>query len=1264
MPVRARVSETAMAALLVLIVSQVNAQQGFRRGDANADGVVDIADAEYVVNFNFLGGPEFPCWDAADVNHDGEVKGPGAIGDIAYLLEFLYRGGPPPPPPGPFECGPQKDPITPVGCPSYPPGCEAPREPDPDPDFTLYFENDPDTAAFATFAMLQNARPAWGWNLRIRSSCPIVHADIASMVLEQVNGKAEFFHVRTIDAADGTGAFGIESAVVPKLTEKSPFVPEGGPYRILRIELHPSEPGFETQCVLEYDDELNPECPAPDPGNSCERPFRKNRISSGGVSVRPLTIPGVLELPSPCGDGTVLTVGMPQKFELRRGAESQCFRTEVFPSDEPGQALILRLEDANPKNANALYAKWGAPASPTDFDYAADDLRFASQELLIPELRADELHVYVRGVKQPEGQATLILHSALIDTALLSVAPAFSAEGSVVHAVVQGAGFDDDTDFTIVHGSLPAQVPAEELRILSSSLATVVFDLGAHSAPLGLYNLTATQGPFGGLDPTIAVDKFEVKPAELGPRVQTEIHALPFYRPQRVGRVTLEYTNLGDRELPAKLYKVTGPEPLAAGANPRMRMWLDGEPPGTREHVLVLGVQRGGVPSYLPPGSSTSVPVLFRSEDSTPEGETELFRVFEFQPPADGASSGNIDWDALPPPSGMNAVDWDAARPGLEAALGTTWTEYCANLLDIANRLALRGGDPTSARHAFRFAVRGALGRNSSAVIGKVRDAFGAPVEGASVVALREGDARATTTTDEGGNFTLDFLEGGATYEIVVMNFDVGLHMMTPDDGEDIVGVDLEATPAANGITPACPDCDEAGLPEIALEPPTELFAIVADDDTNIITSIDPNSKQGPVGGEGGLIDPKGPDEPENRKRTVTSDERLDYTIHFENLPAALAAAQTVEIVDELEEDLNEASLRFNEVGFGDHVINLDVPVGSILFGLGSFSGGGSQLSVTEEIDVTIPSFMVGGDTVPSLDLTVRVTAELDVSPSLPNPRVTWLFESFDALTGEEPIDPRGGFLPPENGAGLGQGFATFSIDSGDDGMMPEDDTELGNRADIVFDTNASISTNLERHFIDDGLLPDPPENPCPAHETIDVPVDRILSWEPHERAQSYEVYLWRPSSEPKPTSPTAATGGLASYLPPLPLDLDETYNWQIVSLRNGERVDGPEWTFETDASLRFLRADCDGDGSVVGSVTDAVFNLQFNFTGGPTPPCLAACDSDGDGTVVGTVTDSVYTLLFNFVGGPAPVAPWPLCGAGELPTDVLLGCEAPRTDC
>jgi len=61
-------------------------------GDADSDGEVSIADAVYLVNYLFKGGPApEPSW-KGDANGDCKVS----IGDIVYLINYLTKGGPAP----------------------------------------------------------------------------------------------------------------------------------------------------------------------------------------------------------------------------------------------------------------------------------------------------------------------------------------------------------------------------------------------------------------------------------------------------------------------------------------------------------------------------------------------------------------------------------------------------------------------------------------------------------------------------------------------------------------------------------------------------------------------------------------------------------------------------------------------------------------------------------------------------------------------------------------------------------------------------------------------------------------------------------------------------------------------------------------------------------------------------------------------------------------------------------------------------------------
>ena len=59
-------------------------------GDANWDGLVDIGDIVYLINYVFYSGP-FPVG-LSDVNNDEVLD----IGDVVYLINYVFYGGPEP----------------------------------------------------------------------------------------------------------------------------------------------------------------------------------------------------------------------------------------------------------------------------------------------------------------------------------------------------------------------------------------------------------------------------------------------------------------------------------------------------------------------------------------------------------------------------------------------------------------------------------------------------------------------------------------------------------------------------------------------------------------------------------------------------------------------------------------------------------------------------------------------------------------------------------------------------------------------------------------------------------------------------------------------------------------------------------------------------------------------------------------------------------------------------------------------------------------
>jgi hypothetical protein len=72
----------------------------FVRGDANNDGIVDVADVVFNFVYQFLLGPAPVCEDAADFDDDGLIN----ITDPVFLLLYIFSDGISPPSPFP-DCG-------------------------------------------------------------------------------------------------------------------------------------------------------------------------------------------------------------------------------------------------------------------------------------------------------------------------------------------------------------------------------------------------------------------------------------------------------------------------------------------------------------------------------------------------------------------------------------------------------------------------------------------------------------------------------------------------------------------------------------------------------------------------------------------------------------------------------------------------------------------------------------------------------------------------------------------------------------------------------------------------------------------------------------------------------------------------------------------------------------------------------------------------------------------------------------------------------
>lgn len=88
----------------------LTAGYSFRRGDANGDGGLDLADAIHVLSWLFDSGPGGSCDQASDVNDDGSVN----LADAIFTLTYIFSDGPAPT----FGCEPDGTPDD-LDCTAY-----------------------------------------------------------------------------------------------------------------------------------------------------------------------------------------------------------------------------------------------------------------------------------------------------------------------------------------------------------------------------------------------------------------------------------------------------------------------------------------------------------------------------------------------------------------------------------------------------------------------------------------------------------------------------------------------------------------------------------------------------------------------------------------------------------------------------------------------------------------------------------------------------------------------------------------------------------------------------------------------------------------------------------------------------------------------------------------------------------------------------------------------------------------------------------------
>lgn len=220
-----------------------------------------------------------------------------------------------------------------------------------------------------------------------------------------------------------------------------------------------------------------------------------------------------------------------------------------------------------------------------------------------------------------------------------------------------------------------------------------------------------------------------------------------------------------------------------------------------------------------------------------------------------------------------------------------------------------------------------------------------------------------------------------------------------------------------------------------------------------VIGAYDPNDKLGSRGA--------------GTAQFLAGGEPLRYTILFENVETATAAAQEVIITDQLD---------YSKV-------DLDT------FSLGPISFGEKTIVPPPGLS----SYNTSVDLRPANNLLVGIDARLDKSTGL----ITWRFTSIDPLTGQFTEDPLAGFLPPNVTPPEGDGSVVFTVKPKVTG------TPICNRASIVFDVNDPILTPQWCNTIDNT----PPSSAVQSLSATQASPDFTVQWAGSDQGAGLESY-------------------------------------------------------------------------------------------------------------------------------------------------------------
>ncbi|MGF1632984.1 MAG: CARDB domain-containing protein [Phycisphaerae bacterium] len=333
-----------------------------------------------------------------------------------------------------------------------------------------------------------------------------------------------------------------------------------------------------------------------------------------------------------------------------------------------GEPLVITAELAQQFQAN-LYVRYGAPPTPSQFDFVFNRPAELAQVVSIPNATQGTYYVLLEGTAGAGEGQPFTLTATVPGFGITSTDVTRASNRGSATLTVSGAKFTPNTLVSLVDGA--GNVITDPSRVIWRDESTLWATFNLTGVPAGVYDLQAVEG---GAVSRLA-DALTVDTSAAG-SLQLAATAPGVIRAGREAQVTFFYENTGNTDIVSPLLQLS-----AEGA----RLRLDD---GTLVSGLaVLGINDRGPAGILPPGFVGSVRYTFVPDEFVNGQEN----TYGFEAQALGDTSVAVDYAAVKAagrPAAVSEEAWDVIWANFTADAGPTLADLQSSLAETATYLS------------------------------------------------------------------------------------------------------------------------------------------------------------------------------------------------------------------------------------------------------------------------------------------------------------------------------------------------------------------------------------------------------------------------------------------------------------------------------------------------------------------------------------------------------------------------------------------------